>query len=35
VAGNLGFDESPEPQLVDLTEPDARILRISSGIKHP
>ncbi len=35
VAGNVGFDESPEPQLVDLTEPDARILRISSGVKRP
>ncbi|CAN5206173.1 hypothetical protein BH10PLA2_BH10PLA2_06530 [soil metagenome] len=35
VAGNQGYDQTQEPILVDLTEPDARITGISSGAKRP
>ena len=35
MAGNQGFDETGDPILVDLTEPEAKILGISSGAKHP
>ena len=35
MAGNQGFDETADPILVDLTEPEAKILGISSGIRRP
>jgi hypothetical protein len=35
MAGNIGFDETAEPVTVDLTEPEATIIRISSGSKQP
>ena len=35
MAGNQGFDETADPILVDLNEPEAKILGISSGIRHP
>jgi hypothetical protein len=34
MAGNQGFDETAEPILVDLHEPEAKILGISSGIRR-
>ena len=33
MAGNQGFDETADPILVDLTEPEAKILGISSGVR--
>jgi hypothetical protein len=35
VAGNQGFDETADPILVDLNEPEAKILGISSGVRRP
>ena len=35
MAGNQGFDETADPILVDLTEPEAKILGISSGVRRP
>ena len=35
MAGNQGFDETADPILVDLTEPEAKIVGISSGVRRP
>lgn len=35
MAGNQGFDETADPILVDLHEPEAKILGISSGVRRP
>ena len=33
--GNQGYDETVDPILVDLNEPEAKIVGISSGVKQP
>ncbi|HEV8058515.1 MAG TPA: hypothetical protein VGP68_01500 [Gemmataceae bacterium] len=35
MAGNQGFDETADPILVDLNEPEAKIVGISSGPRRP
>ena len=34
-AGNVGVDESPEPVLIDLHEPEGQLLGISGAIRRP
>jgi hypothetical protein len=35
LAGNVGVDESPEPVLIDLHEPEGQLLGISGSVRRP